>query len=53
MKSRFIQREEWGICFEDFTRRHEGRLGRHDASAAQRRPCHVSWHQFAGVRTSV
>jgi hypothetical protein len=26
MKSRFIQREEWDRCFEDFTRRHEGRL---------------------------
>ena len=26
MKSRFIQREEWDRCFEDFSRRHEGRL---------------------------
>ena len=26
MKSRFIQREEWGRCFEDFSRRHEGQL---------------------------
>ena len=26
MKGRFIQREEWNRCFEDFSRRHEGRL---------------------------
>ncbi len=26
MKSRYIQREEWGRCFEDFSRRHEGQL---------------------------
>ena len=26
MQSRFIQREEWGRCFEDFSRRHEGQL---------------------------
>ncbi len=26
MKSRFIQREDWTHCFEDFTRRHEGQL---------------------------
>lgn len=26
MKSRFIQRDEWGSCFEDFSKRHQGRL---------------------------
>jgi Family of unknown function (DUF5335) len=26
MKNRLIEREDWGSCFEDFTRRHEGQL---------------------------